>query len=102
MLGAGPNFHEKLSAKLRETAKKYEIKLQDDPLPGHSGTDAWSIQLAREGIPTALLSLPIRNMHSPNETADWRDIERTGRLLALFIASLDDEFLASITWDMPK
>ncbi|MBK8138505.1 MAG: hypothetical protein IPK52_22290 [Chloroflexi bacterium] len=37
---------------------------------------------ASEGIPTALLSLPLRNMHSPNETADLRDIRRTGRLLA--------------------
>ena len=99
MLGFGPNFHEKLCAKIKDTAKKFEIKIQDDPLPGPSGTDAWSIQLAREGIPTALLSLPLRNMHSPNETADWRDIERTGRLLALFIASLDEEFLTAIDWD---
>jgi putative aminopeptidase FrvX len=38
-------------------------------------------------------------MHSPNEIADWRDIERTGRLLALFIASLDEEFLTAIDWD---
>lgn len=99
LLGIGPNFHEKLGAKLRETAKKYEIKFQEDPLPGHSGTDAWPIQISVEGIPTALLSLPLRNMHSPNETADLRDIERTARLLALFIASLDDDFMSALNWD---
>ena len=99
LIGIGPNFHEKLNARLRDTAKKYEIKIQDDPLPGHSGTDAWPIQISVEGIPTALLSLPLRNMHSPNETADLRDIERTGRLLALFIASLDDDFMTALNWD---
>lgn len=98
-IGIGPNFHDKLVDRLRATAAKLEIKLQDDPLPGHSGTDAWSIQVANEGIPTALLSLPLRNMHSPNETADLRDIQRTARLLAHFIAGLDDTTLTELAYD---
>ena len=68
-------------------------------LPGNSGTDAWAIQVAREGVPTALLEVPIRSMHSPVETADIRDIERAGRLLAHFIADLDADFLQTIQWD---
>ena len=67
--------------------------------PGSTGTDAWAIQVARDGIPTALLSVPLRNMHSPVETCDLRDIQRTGRLLAQFIASLDADFLQAIEWD---
>jgi putative aminopeptidase FrvX len=98
-LGIGANFHPKLVEKLQETAKYHEIKLQDDYIPGASGTDAWAIQVAREGVPTALLSVPIRNMHSPVETADFRDIERAGRLLAHFIAGLDANFLTAIEWD---
>lgn len=98
-IGIGPNFHPKLVEKIKDTARAYEIKTQDDILPGASGTDAWSIQVALEGIPTALLSIPIRNMHSPVETVDLRDIERTGRLLAHFIAGLDDNFLKAIDWD---
>lgn len=98
-LGIGPNFHEKLNEKIRETAKYHEIKLQDDPIAGRSGTDAWSIQVSRTGVPTALLSIPLRNMHSPVETLDLTDIERTGRLLAHFIAGLDADFLAAIDWD---
>jgi len=98
-LGIGPNFHAKLGEKIREVAKTHEIKLQDEIIPGHSGTDAWAIQVANEGVPTALFGIPIRNMHSPVETVDLRDIERAGRLMAHFIASLDADFLAAIEWD---
>ena len=104
-MGAGPvialgaNFHPKLFDKIRATAKNYEIKHQTEALPGASGTDAWAIQVAREGIPTGLLSLSIRNMHSPIETLDPKDIKRAGRILAHFIADLDADFLAAIDWD---
>jgi endoglucanase len=98
-IGIGPNFHPKLYDKLRETAKALEMKLQDDLLPGNSGTDAWSIQVSQTGVPTALLEVAIRSMHSPVETADLRDIERTGRLMAAFIADLTPDFLQSITWE---
>ena len=101
-IGVGPNFHPGLNKKLKETAAQFEIKLQDDIIPGNSGTDAWAIQVAREGIPTALLEIPIRNMHSPVETLDLKDVERTGRLLAHFIAGLDADFLAAIDWDALK
>ncbi len=98
-LGFGANFHPKLCDKIEETAKRHEIKIHADILPANSGTDAWAIQVARGGVPTALLSIPIRNMHTPVETADLRDIERTGRLLAHFIADLDADFLGAIVWD---
>lgn len=98
-IALGPNIHPKLFDKIIGVAKEYEIKHQIMPIPARSGTDAWAIQVARDGIPTALLSVPIRNMHSPVETVDLRDIERTGRLLAQFIASLDAEFLQAIEWD---
>jgi tetrahedral aminopeptidase len=80
VIGVGPNFHQRLRDKLMATAKYHEIKVQDDATPGASGTDAWAIQISNQGVPTALLGLPIRNMHSPVETLDLRDIERTGRL----------------------
>lgn len=98
-IGIGPNFHPGLNKKIKEVASQYEIKLQDDFIPGASGTDAWAIQVAHEGIPTALLGVPIRNMHSPVETLDLKDIERCGRLLAQFIASLDADFMSAIDWD---
>jgi tetrahedral aminopeptidase len=93
VISQGINFHPKLYEMLVECAKKNEIKHQTDALPGPSGTDAWAIQTALEGIPTSLLSLPIRNMHSHNETLDLKDIDRMGRLLASFITTLNDETL---------
>lgn len=101
-IGMGANFHEKLRLAIRDVAKQYEIKYQDEVIPAASGTDAWATQVANEGIPSALLSLPLRNMHSPVETIDLTDIERTGRLLALFIAGLPADFLATIEWDELK
>ncbi len=98
-ISIGPNFHARLVEQIKETARRAELKFQEDTIPGASGTDAWSIQVAREGIPTALFSIAIRNMHSPVETLDLKDITRTGRLLAQFIASLDADFLATIDWD---
>ncbi len=66
-----------------------------EPLSGSSGTDAWGIQVAREGIPTGLLSIPMRYMHQPVETAALLDIERTGRLVSHFINELDIDFKPS-------
>jgi endoglucanase len=99
VIAIGPNFHARLVEQIKETARRNEMKFQDEAIPGASGTDAWAIQVAREGIPTALLGIAIRNMHSPVETLDLKDVTRTGRLMAQFIAGLDADFLASIDWD---
>jgi putative aminopeptidase FrvX len=97
-IGIGPNFHPELVKALVDTASKLEMPYQMDPMPGASGTDAWPIQVARDGIPTALLSIPLRYMHTPVETVSLRDIERTGKLMAAFIAHLDDEFVKTLTF----
>jgi endoglucanase len=99
-IGIGPNFHPELVKALVDTASKLEMPYQMDPTPGASGTDAWPIQVARDGIPTALLSIPLRYMHTPVETVSLRDIERTGKLMAAFIAHLDDEFVKTLTFTL--
>jgi len=97
-IGIGPNFHPRLVKALMDTAGKLEMPYQMEPTPGRSGTDAWPIQVAREGIPTALLGIPLRYMHTPVETVSLKDVERAGRLMAEFIATLDDEFLGTLTF----
>ena len=97
LLSMGPNFHPKMVEKLNEVAKYYDIKTQTEVIPGRSGTDAWAIQVSRGGVPTALLGIPLRNMHSPVETLDLKDIERAGRLLAHFISEIDDDFVESLS-----
>ena len=92
----GPNVHPKLHEALVEVAKELEIPYQVEPVPGGSGTDAWAIQVTREGIPTALLSIPVRYMHTSVETLSLKDVERTGRLMAGFIGMLDEGFIERI------
>jgi endoglucanase len=98
-IGIGPNFHPGLMKRLEEVAKAHEIPYSMDPIPGRSGTDAWAIQVTREGVPTALVSIPTRYMHHPVETLDAQDVERAGRLLAAFIAELEAGFLNELSWD---
>jgi endoglucanase len=99
-IGCGPNFHPKLQDALVETAEALEIKHHLEPLIRPAGTDAAAMQISRQGIPATLLSIPVRNVHTPVETVSIKDVERVGRLLAAFIARLDDQFLASLVWDL--
>lgn len=100
-ISRGPNLHPGLLRALRDTARDEELKLTVEPMPGSSGTDAWAVQVSRTGIPTALLGIPLRNMHSPSEVVDLRDIRRTARLMSAFIARLDADFLDSIAYKLP-
>jgi len=95
----GPNMHPFLHKKLIELAERLEIPWFLDVTADHSGTDAYPMQVTAEGIPTALVEFPIRYMHTPVESVAVKDIQRAGRLLAEFIASLDANFVESITWD---
>jgi endoglucanase len=54
-------------------------------------TDADAIQISRSGIPTGLVSVPLRYMHSPVEMVDLGDIEATVELIAAFAARLDSD-----------
>ncbi len=101
IISMGPNFHPGLYEKLSDAANRLEMSVTLDPIPGRSGTDAWPIQVAQSGIPTALLSIPLRNMHSPVEIVDLDDVKRTGRLLAEFIMGLEEDFLTTIAWKDP-
>jgi len=92
-LSIGPAYHVRLFEMIEETAKALEIALHVDPEPTGRGTETWAVQVSRDGVPTALLGIPVRNMHSPVEVVALRDIERVGRLMAGVIASLDDTTL---------
>jgi endoglucanase len=95
-IAMGPNFHPRLFDRLIEAAKAIELPHQVEPIPAESGTDAWHIQVSRSGVPCALVSIPVRYMHTPVETVCLRDVERAGRLLAEFICRLPLEFAESL------
>jgi len=99
-LGLGPNIHSGLHAAFKTCASRAEIPYTVEPMPAGSGTDAVPIQISRAGIPTMLVSIPLRNMHTPVEVVALKDIARTGRLLAEFAASqLDGNFLRALSLD---
>jgi putative aminopeptidase FrvX len=95
----GPNMHPFLHKKLKELADRLEIPWYLDITPTDSGTDAFAVQITAEGIPTALVELPIRYMHTPVESVAVKDIERVGHLLAEFVASLEADFVDTIVWE---
>jgi tetrahedral aminopeptidase len=99
MLSWGPNIHPSLHKAFKEIADQLEIPYKLEPIPTHSGTEAMVIQISAGGIPTMLVEIPLRYMHTPVEMVSIRDIQRTGRLLAEFAASLNGSFLNELSWD---
>jgi endoglucanase len=99
-IALGPNFHPKLVQRLKKVAEDREIPYHVGPVPGRSGTDAWAIQVTREGVPTALISVPLRYMHQPVETLAAEDVERAGRLLAAFVVDSEASFLQQLAWEV--
>ncbi len=96
-IGLGPNFHPQVVEQLKQAAEAHEIPYQIEPTPGSSGTDAWAIQVSREGVPTGLVGIPLRYMHQPVETGALKDVERAGRLLAALAVGLAADFRPG--WD---
>lgn len=99
VLGWGPNVHPGLHKALKQAAERLEMSTQFEIHTRHSGTDAYSLQTAVEGIPTMVVSIPLRYMHTPVEVINLKDVTRVGRLLAEFIAGLDGEYMEKLTWD---
>lgn len=85
MIGYSPALCREYSELLVSLAKEYEIPYQKEIMNGRTGTNADRITVSKSGIPTALVSLPERNMHTPVETVDIRDIESCAKLVARFI-----------------
>ncbi len=98
-LGYGPNIHPKLYHVFKDLADQREIPYKMEAMPRHSGTDAMALQVAAEGIPTMVVSIPLRYMHTPVEMVSLKDIRRTSRLLAEFVAQLDENFMKKLSWE---
>jgi putative aminopeptidase FrvX len=95
----GPNVHPGLYESFKTIADRQEIPCQMEPTPRHTGTDGYALQIAREGIPTMVICIPLRYMHTPVEMVSMKDVQRTGRLLAEFVAGLDEKFMDDLKLD---
>ncbi len=90
-LTVGSYVHRGVLERLRETAEREEIPYSIGISTRGTGTDADDLAKNRGGVPTAVVSIPNRYMHSPNEMIDPEDLENVIKLLAKFIEGLDSE-----------
>ena len=94
-LGKGPSItisavtDRKLTNMVINMAKEKEIPYQVSVCPTHTGTNAVSIQLAREGIPTVDVGLPLASMHTYNEIISLDDTQTLCNLISEFITNID-------------
>ncbi|MCG8599831.1 MAG: M42 family metallopeptidase [Verrucomicrobiales bacterium] len=103
-LGGGPSVthgtanHPKVVERIIEIAKQSDIPLQHEASSRFTGTDTDSIYHVRGGIPSALVSLPLRYMHSIVEMADFNDVENVIKVMTAFVQSIqaDDAFVVEI------
>ncbi|HKS37692.1 MAG TPA: M42 family metallopeptidase [Verrucomicrobiae bacterium] len=103
-IGKGPTLthggcnHPQVLARVEAVAKQMKIKLQHEAMSATSGTDTDVIFWTRGGIPSGLISLPNRYMHSPVELVSLKDLEKIPELMTGFALSLKggEEFKVKI------
>ena len=88
MICISPVLSKKMSGALTDIAKKHNIPYQLEVTGGLTGTNGDKISVTRSGIPTAVVSVPQRNMHTPAEVISLDDIENTARLVYEYLRSV--------------
>ena len=91
VIGVGPNCTRWMEQRMRRKAEELGMAVQTEVMAGHSGTNGWPLQVSREGVATAVLSLPLWYMHTPIEVISRRDLEDLARLLAAFVEGIGEE-----------
>lgn len=98
LLGNGPVLchsplvHPKLNEALVQSAKQCGIAIQWEAAGGSTYTDADKIAFTNQGVPVALVSIPLRYMHSPSEVGSLKDIQGCIDLLCEFLCQLNENF----------
>ena len=95
-IGRGSTLSPKVFELLVETAEAEGIEYSISASGRGTSTDADVLQISRAGIPTGLVSIPLRYMHSPVEMVDLRDVEAVVKLLAAFGERLSSD------WDLSR
>ena len=103
-LGDGPTLsigrenHPVLVERVRRVARKKRIGYQVEAYSQSGGTDAQAFWIANGGVPSMVLGIPNRYMHSTVEMLDLRDLQKTAELLAAFCADLkkSDRFVVKV------
>ncbi len=88
VIARGTALHPAVTELLYETAEQEGLAFTVESLGRHTGTDADAVHLSRSGVPTGLVSVPIRYMHSPVELVSLADIEVAAQVIAAFARRL--------------
>ncbi|HEY2767981.1 MAG TPA: M42 family metallopeptidase [Solirubrobacteraceae bacterium] len=91
VLSRGSTLHPGLFELLHDTAEREGIPFTVEAAGRNTGTDADAVHLSRAGVPTALVSIPMRYMHSPVELVELSDVHACARLIAATAQALDAE-----------
>jgi endoglucanase len=91
VLSRGSASHDGIYEMLSSVAEAEGIPYSVQAAPKATRTDADGIYLTRRGVPTGVVSVPNRYMHSPNEVVSLADVESTARLIAAFVRALGPE-----------
>ncbi|HST54783.1 MAG TPA: M42 family metallopeptidase [Solirubrobacteraceae bacterium] len=91
VLSRGSTLNPRLFELLHDAAEAEQIPFTVEALGRNTGTDADAVHLSRGGVPTALVSIPIRYMHSPVELVQLEDVHACARLIAAFAQRLTSE-----------
>ncbi|MDO4754216.1 MAG: M20/M25/M40 family metallo-hydrolase [Bacillota bacterium] len=98
VLAHGPQVSRKINEMLEHVAKKSKLNVQFELAPRRTGTDADTMRFTGTGVPVALISLPLRYMHSPSEVVSLKDMEAEIKLIVEFVRSLNgDENLSPLS-----
>jgi putative aminopeptidase FrvX len=89
VIGRGSTLHPQLFELLYETAERENIPFTVEATARSTGTDADAVHTSRAGVPTGLVSIPIRYMHSPVELVQLDDVHACARLIAAAALRLD-------------
>lgn len=85
MLGISPILSRQVTEELKAAAKGADVDFQTEVMGGRTSTNADKITAVRGGVPAGLLSVPLRNMHTPVEIIDLNDVESVSKILAKYI-----------------
>lgn len=91
IIARGPNINPVVFERLIAAAEKAGVAYQIGAEPRGTGTDANAIQLSRGGKAAALVSIPLRYMHTPTEVLSLADLEAAVQILARFVLDLEPE-----------
>ena len=91
MVARGAHINPRVYERLAELARELGVPHVIEAIPSGTGTDADAMQIARAGVATGVVSIPLRYMHTPNEVISIEDADHAAQLLAAFCERVTPE-----------